>query len=122
MTGKIGYTPEGENRDAINVPDNRFHKPGSNFRSRGLGDPVTRGLGGAVAGRSRDDIRRGVRITSFRKKTVVAYEVDESADDPVINILGVFHGGQDWETTLRDQLAEADLDATGGTARTAPAK
>lgn len=41
-----------------------------------------------------------MRTTSFKKRTLVAYEVDESAAELVVNILGVFHGGQDWEAAL----------------------
>ena len=54
------------------------------------------------AGRGRDDIRLGMRTTTFRKRTLVAYEVAESSDELVVSILGVFHGGQDWESALRD--------------------
>lgn len=39
---------------------------------------------------------------------MVAYELDESSGEVVINILGVFHGGQDWENVLRFDPAEAD--------------
>jgi len=28
------------------------------------------------------------------------YEIDESSGDVVVNVLGVFHGGQDWEAAL----------------------
>jgi hypothetical protein len=30
------------------------------------------------AGRARDDVRRGMRTSTFEKRTLVAYEVDES--------------------------------------------
>ena len=53
-----------------------------------------------LAGRPHDDIRPGMRTTTFRKRTLVAYEVDESAGELVVNILGVFHGGQNWEAAL----------------------
>lgn len=39
--------------------------------------------------------------TTYRKRTLIAYEVDESSDELVAKILGVFHSGQDWENTLR---------------------
>jgi toxin ParE1/3/4 len=41
-----------------------------------------------------------MRTTTYRKRTLVAYEVDESSGEVVVNVLGVFHGGQDWEATL----------------------
>jgi toxin ParE1/3/4 len=53
------------------------------------------------AGRGRDDVRPGMRTTTYRKRTLVAYEVDESPGEVVVNVLGVFHSGQDWETVLR---------------------
>jgi transposase-like protein len=33
-------------------------------------------------------------------RTLVGCEVDESSGELVVNILGVFHGGQDWEAAL----------------------
>lgn len=44
-----------------------------------------------------------MRTTTFKKRTLIAYEVDESSGQLVVNILGVFHGGQDWEAALRDE-------------------
>jgi plasmid stabilization system protein ParE len=41
-----------------------------------------------------------MRTSTFKKKTLVAYEVDESSGELVVNILGVFHGGQDWKAAL----------------------
>jgi toxin ParE1/3/4 len=49
----------------------------------------------------RDDIRPGLRITNHRKRTVIAFDVDTKT----VSIVGVFYGGQDYETML-----EADLD------------
>ncbi len=45
----------------------------------------------------RDDIRPGLRITHYRKRTVIAFEVN--ADQ--VAIIGVFHGGQDYEAALQ---------------------
>ena len=47
------------------------------------------------AGRPRD-IRAGLRTTSFRTRTVMAFIVDA---DRVAGI-GIFHGGQDYEAAL----------------------
>ena len=47
-------------------------------------------------GISRDDIRTGLRITHHRGKTMIAFS---SLDDRII-ILGIFHGGQNWESRL----------------------
>ncbi len=38
-----------------------------------------------------------------RKQTLIAYDVVESSDELVVNIIGVFHGGQDWESALRER-------------------
>lgn len=53
-----------------------------------------------LAGRARDDVRPGMRTSTFKKRTLVAYEVDESSGEPAVNILSVFHSGQDWEAAL----------------------
>ena len=34
------------------------------------------------------------------KRTLVAYEVDGPSDELVVNILGVFHGRQNWDAAL----------------------
>jgi hypothetical protein len=39
-----------------------------------------------------------MRTTVFRRRALVAYEVDESSGD--VNIIGVFSGGQDWGAAL----------------------
>ena len=49
-------------------------------------------------GRARDDIRPGLRITGFRRRVTIAFTVDDSAR--LVSIVGVFFGGQDWESRL----------------------
>ncbi|MBW4049457.1 MAG: type II toxin-antitoxin system RelE/ParE family toxin [Proteobacteria bacterium] len=51
-------------------------------------------------GIERDDLRPGLRITNYRKRTVIAFAVDAEAGRVVI--LGIFHGGQDYETVLQE--------------------
>ncbi|MDN5790893.1 MAG: hypothetical protein L0H25_08495 [Micrococcales bacterium] len=41
-----------------------------------------------------------MRTTTFKKRTLVAYEVDKSSGQLVVNVLGVLHGGQDWKAAL----------------------
>lgn len=53
-----------------------------------------------LRGTARNDVRPGLRITNYRKRTVIAFDV---ADDRV-SIIGVFYGGQDYETVLRDDI------------------
>lgn len=50
-------------------------------------------------GNRRDDIRPGLRITNYKKRAVIAFEVD----DEQVSIIGVFYGGQDYEAVLQDE-------------------
>jgi toxin ParE1/3/4 len=47
-----------------------------------------------LRGLARDDIRQGLRVTHYKSRTVIAYAVFESS----VSIVGVFHGGQDYES------------------------
>jgi plasmid stabilization system protein ParE len=49
-------------------------------------------------GTQRDDVRPGLRITHYKKRTVIAFDVAEG----LVSIIGIFYGGQDYETILRD--------------------
>lgn len=49
-----------------------------------------------IRGTARDDIRPGLRTTSYKKRTVIAFAVTEE----VVSVLGIFHGGRDYESTL----------------------
>lgn len=53
-------------------------------------------------GTKRDDVRPGLRITNYRKSAVIAFAV--GADS--VSIIGVFYGGQDYETILHDDPTE----------------
>ena len=55
-------------------------------------------------GTMRDDVRPGLRITNYKKRTVIAFTV--AAD--LVSVIGVFYGGRDYETLLRDELDEGD--------------
>jgi plasmid stabilization system protein ParE len=50
-----------------------------------------------LRGSRRDNIRPGLRITNYKKRAVIAFAVD--AD--VVAIVGVYYGGQDYESALR---------------------
>jgi plasmid stabilization system protein ParE len=50
-------------------------------------------------GTKRDDLRQGLRIVPFKKRTAIAIQIDESA--MVVTVLRVFYGGQDYESVLR---------------------
>lgn len=47
----------------------------------------------------RDDILPGLRITHFRKRTVIAFVVLENR----VEILGIFHGGRNYAAILRPE-------------------
>lgn len=49
-------------------------------------------------GTMRDDVRPGLRITNYKKRAVIAFDVDSD----VVSIIGVFYGGQDYETVLQE--------------------
>jgi plasmid stabilization system protein ParE len=50
----------------------------------------------------RADIRPGLRITNHRGRTIIAFAVDETARR--VSIVGIFHGGQNYETALRPEF------------------
>lgn len=49
-------------------------------------------------GTRRDDVRPGLRITNYKKRTIIAFDVGAE----VVSIIGVFYGGRDFEKILRD--------------------
>ncbi len=55
-----------------------------------------------MRGTVRHDIRPGLRITNYKNRTAIAF----TAEADRVSILGIFHGGQDYEAILR-----IDLDA-----------
>ena len=55
-------------------------------------------------GTQRDDIRPGLRVTHYRKRSVIAFVVD--ADQ--VSILGVCYGGQDYEAALQEESEESE--------------
>lgn len=54
-----------------------------------------------VRGVKRDDVRMGLRITNYKKRTIIAFDVDPEAEQ--VSIIGLFYGGQDYETILQDE-------------------
>ncbi len=51
-------------------------------------------------GTKRDDLLKGVRITHYKKRCVIAFKV---LQDTVV-ILGIFYGGQDYEARLSGEF------------------
>ena len=52
-----------------------------------------------IRGVARDDVRPGLRITNYKKRTVIAFAVDQEATS--VSIIGLFYGGQDYESILQ---------------------
>ena len=46
----------------------------------------------------RGDLRQGLRLLFYRRRTVIAYDVDEHRT--LVRVLRVFYGGQDYEALL----------------------
>lgn len=103
MTGRVVYTPEAEQQlDHLDdwISDKASPETAHEF-VRAVMDHCEGILLFPLAGRDRGDIRPGMRTTTFKKRTLVAYAVDESGDEVLVSVLGVFSGGQDWESALR---------------------
>jgi toxin ParE1/3/4 len=56
----------------------------------GLGTLPHRGV-------QRDDIRPGLRVTNYRKRTAIAFILEPER----VSIIGVFYGGRDYEAALQ---------------------
>lgn len=55
-------------------------------------------------GNPRDDILAGLRVTNYRKRTVIAFMVEDESE--TVTILGIWHGGQDYESELLSDKTE----------------
>lgn len=53
-------------------------------------------------GTRRDDVRPGLRITNYKKRAVIAF----TAEAKRVSIIGVYYGGQDYESALLSELDE----------------
>ena len=49
-----------------------------------------------LRGARRDDIRPGLRVTNYKGRAVIAFDVSSER----VNVIGIFYGGQNYETTL----------------------
>ena len=55
-----------------------------------------------LRGTKRDDVRPGLRITNYKKRTIIAFEMDDKS----VTVMGIFYGGQDYESILDDGTTE----------------
>lgn len=49
-------------------------------------------------GTPRDDLAPGLRTLSFRRRITIAFAVESD----LVSVIGIFYGGQNFETLLRD--------------------
>lgn len=54
-----------------------------------------------LRGVARDDVRPSLRVTHYKKRTIIAFEADMEAR--LVSIIGLYYGGQDYETILCDE-------------------
>lgn len=111
MTGRINFTPEA--RQHLHHLDDWVAEKATAETARRFVAAILDHIDGILvfplAGRPRDDVRPGMRTITFKKRTLIAYEVDESSGELVVNVLGVFHGGQDWEIALGEDHDEPEV-------------
>ena len=50
----------------------------------------------------RYDVRPGLRVTHYKKRAVIVFDVDAER----VSIIGVFGDGQDYETILQDNFED----------------
>lgn len=105
MTGRITYTPEATRH--LEALDDWIAEVAGPMAARRFVKALLDHIEGILvfprAGRSRDDVRPGVRTTTYKKRTLIAYWVDDSETDVIVTVVGVFHGGPDWESALRER-------------------
>ena len=58
-----------------------------------------------LRGARRDDIRPGLRITNYKGRAVIAFDVSVER----VAIIGVFYGGQDYETALNPPDSDSEI-------------
>ena len=83
MTGRINHTPEAQQQ--LNALDDWITEKTSPDVAQRFVSAI---LDFPRAGRARDDVRPGMRTTTFKKRTLIAYELDESSGELVVNVLG----------------------------------
>lgn len=100
MTHRVVFTPEAE--DHLNDLYSYIAEASTAATAADYVDKIVsycEGLGAFPhRGLARDDIRAGLRTTSYKKRTVVVFAVF----DDVLAIIGIFHGGRDYEAILRE--------------------
>lgn len=100
MTFRIAFTPEAE--EQLVELYRHIAAAGSLEAAARYMDSIVTFCEGLVdfpyRGRSRDDIRPGLRTIGFRRRVVIAYAVV----DEVTLIVGIFYGGRNYEVALAE--------------------
>jgi toxin ParE1/3/4 len=58
-----------------------------------------------LRGTRRDDIRPGLRITNYKGRAVIAFDVSASC----VTVIGIFYGGYDYEAALGPADTDPDI-------------
>jgi len=58
-----------------------------------------------LRGARRNDVRPGLRITNYKGRAVIAFDVSSDR----VSIIGVFYGGQDYVSALNPPDTDADI-------------
>ena len=98
MRYAVVFTPEAEEQ-LIALYRYVAHAASPEIAQRYTGAIVTycEGLQAPPRSNRRDDIRPGLRITNHKGRTVIAFDVAAR----LVSIIGVFYGGQDYQTLLQ---------------------
>lgn len=100
MTHRVVFSPEAEDQLA------NLYRYVATASSTDIADRFTENIvqfceslsSFPLRGNTRDDVRPGLRVTNYRKRVIIAFMVDIDS----VSIVGVFYGGQDYESVLLD--------------------
>jgi toxin ParE1/3/4 len=99
MTYRVFYSPQSE-ANLIEIYD-YIAAAGSPIRAANFVEEIVAACDALCffpnRGRQRDDLRPGLRTTSFRKRVTIVFDVD----DDRVNILGVFYAGREYEAAFQ---------------------
>ncbi|WP_416464177.1 type II toxin-antitoxin system RelE/ParE family toxin [Sphingomonas sp. VDB2] len=100
MAHRIIFTPEA--RDQINAIYDYIAGAATRSVARQFTDAILAHLDTLadypLIGTARDDVRPGLRTLTHRRRAVIAFIVEDEA----VVIIGIYYGGQDFETLLSD--------------------
>ncbi|MFC3441439.1 type II toxin-antitoxin system RelE/ParE family toxin [Sphingobium rhizovicinum] len=101
MTRRIVFTPEAE--EQIGAIQDYIADAGSPQIATRFTDAILAHLDMLadypLIGTARDDVRRGLRTLTHRRRVTIAFMVEAEA----VVIIGFYYGGQDFETLLGDE-------------------